>query len=186
MDEQWREIAGFPDYMISDHGRVHSRSRVLPCCKAGSRQRTMPGRLMQGIAHIEKGRLSYLGVRLFVGRKGYNKRIHRLVLDAFFGPCPEGLEGCHNDGNPANNYLSNLRWDTRTANAQDAVRHGRHKTSFPKGEAHPRAKLTDEQVREIRSLYSGAYGQIAALAKQFGVARQSIDMIVRMKMRLAA
>lgn len=55
-----------------------------------------------------------------------NARIHSLVLEAFVGPRPDGMEGCHNDGDPANNHLANLRWDTRAANNQDTLRHGRH------------------------------------------------------------
>lgn len=52
--------------------------------------------------------------------------VHRLVLEAFVGPCPEGMEGCHGDGDPTNNSLGNLRWDTATSNQLDKVRHGTH------------------------------------------------------------
>lgn len=50
--------------------------------------------------------------------------IHRLVLAAFVGAPPEGLIGCHNDGNKLNNHVSNLRWDTYSSNMLDAVKHG--------------------------------------------------------------
>jgi len=53
-------------------------------------------------------------------------KVHRLVLLTFVGPPPEGCEGCHNDGNPANNDLTNLRWGTRSDNLYDRVRHGVH------------------------------------------------------------
>lgn len=52
--------------------------------------------------------------------------IHRLVLFAFVGEPEVGMECCHNDGDPANNALTNLRWDTPSANSYDTVRHGRH------------------------------------------------------------
>lgn len=52
--------------------------------------------------------------------------VHRLVLIAFVGPPPDGMEVCHNDGDPTNNVLSNLRWDTRTGNMRDAVDHRTH------------------------------------------------------------
>ena len=35
------------------------------------------------------------------------------------------MEGCHNDGNPLNNRLENLRWDTHLENCRDTIRHGR-------------------------------------------------------------
>ena len=56
-------------------------------------------------------------------------RVHRLVLEAYVGPCPKGLEGCHFDDNKTNNHLSNLEWDTPSTNAFDAVRNGRNRNS---------------------------------------------------------
>lgn len=50
--------------------------------------------------------------------------VHRAVLLAFVGSCPEGMEGCHNDGDMYNNVLSNLRWDTPKNNRADVIRHG--------------------------------------------------------------
>lgn len=55
--------------------------------------------------------------------------VHILVLTAFYGPCPEGMEGCHHDGDPLNNRLGNLRWDTHVGNVSDSIRHG---TFWPK------------------------------------------------------
>lgn len=52
------------------------------------------------------------------------RKIHHLVLEAFVGPRPDGLETCHNDGVPANNWLTNLRWDTKPNNAKDRRVHG--------------------------------------------------------------
>lgn len=49
-----------------------------------------------------------------------------MVLNAFVGPPPPGFEGCHKDGDRANNALSNLYWGTRSDNQRDRVRHGRH------------------------------------------------------------
>ena len=73
-----------------------------------------------------------------------NIKIHRLVLEAFVGPCPEGMEACHNDGNPMNNQLCNLRWDTHSSNMIDASNHGKR-------------KATKKQVLEIKkSLKEGA------------------------------
>lgn len=49
--------------------------------------------------------------------------VSRLVLEAFVGPCPDGMECCHFNGDRLDNRLENLRWDTRAANADDARRH---------------------------------------------------------------
>lgn len=51
---------------------------------------------------------------------------HRAVLLAFIGPCLDGMECCHNNGDPLDNRLENLRWDTRQANTIDKINHGKH------------------------------------------------------------
>lgn len=57
---------------------------------------------------------------------GKTVAVHVLVAAAFHGPRPEGLEVCHNDGNPQNNVASNLRYDTMSGNMLDRVKHGTH------------------------------------------------------------
>jgi hypothetical protein len=101
--------------------------------------------------------------------------VHRLVLEAFIGAAPAGLEACHNDGNPKNNVLSNLRWDTRRENAADRIAHG----TAAIGEKHPMAKLTKEQALEIRTCHSDA---LPILATHFGI---TVDHARKIKSRLA-
>lgn len=72
---------------------------------------------------------------------------HSLVLKAFVGPRPDGMEGCHNDGNPQNNHISNLRWDTPKSNQADRIAHG----TTNRGERCGNAKLTETQIIAIRS-----------------------------------
>lgn len=74
------------------------------------------------------------------------RKVHRLVLRAFKGECPDGMEGCHNDGDPGNNHIDNLRWDTPANNHADKIAHG----TTNRGERCGTAKLTLEQVRAIR------------------------------------
>lgn len=66
----------------------------------------------------------YLSVGL--GRNN-STRVHRIVAEAFLGPPPfPAAEVCHGDGNRHNNCASNLRWDTRSNNHRDKVKHGTH------------------------------------------------------------
>lgn len=53
-------------------------------------------------------------------------QVHALVLEAFIGPRPSGMVCCHNDGDPLNNSVDNLRWDTQASNILDIVKHGNH------------------------------------------------------------
>jgi len=157
----WKKIPGFENYSIDESGKVWSRPRK------GARA----GKILKPWA--TKG---HLLVRLYKDKKPYTRYVHRLVLETFVGPCPEGLEGCHNDGNPAYNYLDNLRWDTRTSNRKDDIKHGVR----PCGEAIVSAKLTELDVRWIRYLKkAGIY--IKTLAEVYGVTCRNIELIVKRK-----
>ena len=103
------------------------------------------------------------------------KRTHRicvLVATAFHGPCPSGLECCHNNGDPSDNQASNLRWDTRESNQADRVDHG----TSNRGQRHGCAKLQRLEVLEIRRLYD-AGGSPAVLAVRFRVSERNIRKI---------
>lgn len=168
--ETWRRAVGFPDYEVSDLGRVRSNDRMVYGY-------FKPGRILKVGERRHKGRLNHISVRL--GR-GKSLRVHRLVLEAFVGPCPPGHEGCHNDGDPTNNRLSNLRWDTRSGNMQDAIRHGTHWTPFKnlRGEANSRTHLTADDIKTIRATPQNWRGAQAALARRFGVSGVTIKRIV--------
>lgn len=119
-EERWLPIPGYEGYYeVSDLGRVRSVPRIVPHAVAPL---TIRGRIMCTC----KSRGGHLRVTLARGGKTVTRSVHALVLAAFVGPRPEGLEGCHGDGDPSNNRLSNLRWDTTSNNHLDAVRHGTH------------------------------------------------------------
>lgn len=52
--------------------------------------------------------------------------VHRIILQTFVGPAPIGTEACHKNGDPKDNNIENLRWDTRRENNLDRVRLGTH------------------------------------------------------------
>lgn len=137
--ETWRPVVGYENrYEVSDQGRVAAKSYQA---------RTRYGDLCWRPARILAGRRNKKGyiIVALTGDDGkcIQKRVHRLVLEAFVGPCPEGMEGCHGPGGPGDNRLENIRWDTRQENARDIVRHGNHwqanKTHCPSSHrlAHP-------------------------------------------------
>ena len=103
--------------------------------------------------------------------KGKNRikcgKIHRLVLESFVGPCPEGCECRHLNGIPSDNYLGNLRWGTPGENTQDAIRHGTFFTPW-RGERNHRGKLTEIDVLNIREKLAEGKSQ-RAIAREFGV-----------------
>lgn len=87
--------------------------------------------------------------------------LHKLILEVFYGPCPEGLEGLHKDGNKYNNSKSNLKWGTHDENMKDCVRHGSSTT----GSRSSTSKLTAEQVILIRELKDKGWKRRNIVAK---------------------
>lgn len=119
--ENWNPIKGFEGlYEISDQGRIKSLRR----------DRLMHPGVVNEIGHLQ-ARLSQRGGAV---RYAY---VHRLVLESFVGPCPDGMQCRHLNGNAADNRLENLRWGTASEDNHDRVRHGTHqhakRTHCPKG-----------------------------------------------------
>lgn len=81
---------------------------------------------------IRRNRLMSLGTSpqgyrtCAISRDGKPRRymVHRLVLEAFVGPCPEGMETLHRNDSPGDNRLENLRWGTHAENIEDMKRNG--------------------------------------------------------------
>jgi len=118
--ERWLPVVGWADYyQVSDMGRVRSLDRVA---QRGSGNYSRPGRIMR----LGKHKFGYKLVVLSGGGRRTTRVVHRVVLEAFIGRRPKGLVACHNNGNPADNRLENLRYDTQSSNLLDAVRQGTH------------------------------------------------------------
>ena len=114
--ERWLPVIGYQGaYEVSDQGRVRSLDRRIPYSD-GRKPRLQRGRILRP---GDTG----TGLLVHLGRGMQNqKAVHRLVLEAFVGPCPPGMEGCHWNDNHHDNRLENLRWDTHGANELDKAR----------------------------------------------------------------
>ena len=129
--ERWKTVATWEGYYeVSDLGRARS----LPRLSSDGKQ--LKGRILRPRILPKTG---YHRVCFSRAGQHYDMYIHRLVLEAFVGPCPDGLEARHWDGDPANNRLGNLFWGTHSENQQDTLRYGRNpranRTHCPQG--HP-------------------------------------------------
>lgn len=121
--------------------------------------------------------------RLGYGRfalKRVNVLAHRLSLVWAVGePIDSSLQAAHSCGVRACVNPEHLRWATASENWSDRYSHG---TDFS-GEKHPQAKLTNEQVAQIRDMYAtGQYTQ-TALGREFGVVAAHINFIIKGKTR---
>lgn len=161
MKIEWREIPGYPDYRVNNLGVVESRL-------ASSR-------------HSNKAEWHPLSIQptkypsVVLCRNGIHKTrtVHTLVLEAFIGPKPKGMEACHCNGNRADNRLSNLRWDTPAANNQDKIAHG----TVGIGERNTMSKLTEEKVKHIHYLLASGDISQAEIARRMGVTPMTISRI---------
>lgn len=146
--EQWKIIVGYPDYQVSDMGRVKST-------KKGER-----------ILKPFIDRYGYCWVSFSGDSKKVNARITSLVADAWIGPLPDGLERAHDNGDSTDNRVVNIRYKTPTENNRDRIRHG----TIPKGEIASNAALKAEQVKQIFT--SSEPDSILSL--KYGVSRYAI------------
>ena len=127
MTEEWLPIVDFSNYFVSNQGRVKSTKR-----------KDKPIILKPWLAR------GYPTVSLSRDGVMHKFQVHTLVLNAFVGPCPEGMLCLHGDNNSTNNCISNLHWGTHAENMKQMVDDNR-------SHRHSQRQFTPEQIREIRA-----------------------------------
>lgn len=162
--ETWKDIKGYEGlYQVSDLGRVKSLERYVRCGTNGNGKRKVNERILKAGAYNKFGHVS-----VFLRKHGIGQPVHKLVMEAFVGKRPKGLVTCHNDGDPENNRLGNLRYDTESENQIDIYRYGK-KPSI--------GKLTPDEVEEIRYLLNNTSLYQKTIAKKYGIAQQTVSRI---------
>jgi hypothetical protein len=110
MHEEWRTIAEFPDYQVSNFGRVKSFKRggeiIIRQCPRSQR-------------------VKYLSVNLYAARRS-TLNVHQLVASTFLGSCPEGHEVLHGSAGILDNSVSNLSYGSHSENKLNQRRDGTH------------------------------------------------------------
>ena len=160
MAENWRDIPGFEGlYEVSDKGRVRRLPRTTESGAILQKKfltREIVDKYNHKVVHLRDA-------------DGKVRRwfVHRLVLLAFVGPCPEGMEICHNDGNGGHNELSNLRYDTRHNNNLDQSRMGRHNGQ----------KLTLDEVRQVRKHLAEGKLSLSQIGRMYGITKEAVYKI---------
>ena len=162
--EIWKAVIDFEGkYEVSSLGRVRSlQYRNRHCWKVLMEPRILkPQKHTAGYARVDLCKDGII-VHCF---------IHRLVLAAFHGPCPDGHIGCHLNGDDTNNHADNLKWGTPSENEAHKRLHGTQATC----EKHPHAKLTNIQALTIyRSQLP-----TRVLAEQYGLSQRTVQSIRR-------
>ncbi len=122
MCEIWKDVIDYAGiYQVSDQGRVRSIDRVV-LYKTGM-QREVKGVVLKQMLNPNQ----YLYNTLYKGNGGKTLAVHRLVCEAFIGPCPEGKEVLHGPEGKQDNSIGNLSYGTRSKNELDKRRDGTSK-----------------------------------------------------------
>lgn len=170
MKVEYRDILGWPGYRVGDDCSVWScRNRGgrggKSCCRVGIEWKPRT---------LTPDKDGYLHVGLTVDGKVRRFLVAHLVLNAFVGPCPEGFESCHDNGQTGDNRRDNLRWDTHQRNSQDKLRHGTQQMGV---KCH-NAKLDDDSVRSIKMLLAAGVPKIE-IARRKGISRGCVQGIAK-------
>ena len=161
--EIWRNIPGFEDrYQVSTHGRVRSKDHRVRVVAGGTEStRLHRGKVLKPGKQNRSGHLT-----ISLGRDCGSVPVHTVVALTFLGPRPKGMDVCHLDGNPENNHIENLRYDTRTENILDVYRTGGRWR-----------KLNLNEINKILELIgTGVYTQ-HAIANMFNVSDSTVSKI---------
>ena len=161
--EEWRAIPGYEGrYEVSSLGNVRSLDGIVECVvqKTGT---IFHKRIKGRVKTPTIANTGYFVVNL--GRSDV-RLVHELVALAFIGESPAGTYICHGDGNPKNNAVDNLRYDTQTENNFDKLRYG--------GKMN---KLKAEDVLAIRAAAEAGEPR-KALAERFNITTTMVGMIV--------
>jgi len=157
MQEIWKEIPGSNNkYFASNMGRFKKYNIILK-------------------QYNDKN--GYLLVYVLLNNKMGTYRSHRIILETFVGPCPKGMVCRHLDGNPKNNKLDNLEWNTNSINMKDRTKHG----TQPKGEKTSQSKFYDIDILNMRQLYKNGW-TTQEISKKYNTNYKVIWKIVTYKL----
>lgn len=142
----WKRILNVSYYEVSDEGEVRSLDHdiIVTCLDGTSHVRRFKGKVLRPQSHP----FGYSTVKISYGGVLVTRTIHSLVMEAHVGPCPDGMQIRHLDGDVKNARLDNLVYGTQLENEADKLNHG----TDNRGSKHWNAKITPEQALEIREL----------------------------------
>lgn len=166
-DEQWRPVVGFEGlYEVSNHGRVRSLVRFRG-------ERVSP-RISYLRGSQNAGGYIVHSLRRHGHKHGTHRLAHRMVLESWVGPRPEGMEAAHLNGVPNDNRVENLAWMTHVENVSHQREHG----TLLLGEKNPQAKLNARIVAAIRSLREHGV-TLRDIARAFKIRETTVSLISR-------
>ncbi len=108
--------------------------------------------------------------------KGKTELVHRLAYTLWIAKIPFGLFVCHKCDNPACFNPDHLFVGDNQDNMRDKVKKGRSYTGDHKGENNAAAKLTTEQVQDIKQLLTDGM-KYKFIAEKYGITSAAVSAI---------
>ena len=160
MEEIWKIIEEYPDYMVSNMGRVKSLERNV--VKGNGGLYKIEEKILKSI----KKRDGYLQINLSKEGKQKTCLIHRLVASTFLDNPNNFFEVNHIDEDKTNNRVDNLEWCSREYNCNYGTRNKR--ISIPILQFSLDGKLIRKwnSTREVEKELNIAHSQITACCKK--------------------
>lgn len=159
------------EWEIDEHGRIW-RTFIRTGLKRGG-SHLVPVKKRRVEKRLPNG---YLMVRATIEGKRICGLAHRLVWQNVRGDIPDGKIVNHKNGLKDENFPDNLELSTYSGNHKHAHEHG---LIDQYGEKNPAAKLTNNQVAQIRLAYSQGGYTMEQLAKRFSISFQHVSKLIR-------
>lgn len=158
--EKWKWIGGYENkYKVSTYGNIKSYLGKEPI-----------------IMKYSPNNHGYGFVELCYNGGNATKAVHRIVAETFIKRDNRYLQVNHKDGNKLNNNVNNLEWITARENIIHSYNNSLKLNKWkPRGIKHPKAKLTDNDVINIRKEYNF---NREYLSKKYKVSLASISLII--------
>lgn len=170
--EVWKDIKGYEGfYQVSDTGKVKSLERTVmykngKICKLKSK-----------ILNLSDNGKGYLWVYLSKENKHISFYVHRLVAVTFLENIENYKEINHLNGIKSDNQKSNLEWCTASQNRQHAYDNNLRVPKGAVGESNTKAKLNEQQVKEIYNLTLEKKLTQKEIAKIYNIDRTIVSSI---------
>lgn len=168
---EMKEIPGLPGYFATKSGLIFS---------SPTRGR-FAGQLIQMVTRPNND--GYISFRPTVNCKRINKRVHRVMAEAFLQRPHGSTIVRHLNDQRTDNRIENLAWGTPKDNGEDMARNGKSLKGRPikrshHGEKNPNQKLSESEILEIRSTWLETKPTFASLGRKYGVTYVTIRRII--------
>lgn len=172
----FHHVNKFPGYCIGDDGSVWT-------CRSRRKNGVDWFRTHWNPMTVQIDHKGYPRVQLRNASGHKNFRVHALVLTHFRGPCPEGMQACHDpDPTKTNVRLSNLHWGTQLDNIRQRNEHGNTSKCGPRGMNNRKCKIPFSTVIEVRRMKSEGYSD-SEIAKATGISEGYVTKLARKLLR---